>query len=279
MAYFQHKNVNFHYQEMGSGEAIIALHGLSQHSAYWMDTGVAQALAKTHRVIALDLRAHGLTTIEGSDKGYDITTMQEDIGAFADHLGLDKFHLLGHSTGGMISVRYAMQHSERLLSLLLTNCGSSTNFSNKDPVTNAAALEFLAAGFESFSWEQIVGALKIKSGPLFAGVAAAANKDELYTKALKLMTGGDGKSIAMFVRSFYDDPNPYIEGLESIQCPTLIVSAELDWFFAETSKLMAKHIPNSQHIEGKAMGHMTALEAPQWLSQTLIDFLKQQRNI
>ncbi len=275
MAYFQHNNVNFHYQEIGSGEAIIALHGLSQHSAYWMDTGVAKELAKTHRVIALDLRAHGLTTIEGPDKGYDIQTMQADITAFADHLGLDKFHLLGHSTGGMISVRYAMQHSERLVSLLLTNCGSNTNFSNKDPVTNAAAMEFLAAGFENFSWSQIVAALNINSGPLFAGVAAAPNKDELFSKALQLMSAGNGKSIAMFVRSFYDDPDPYISGLESIQCPTLIISAELDWYFAEASKLMAQHIPNNQHIEGKSMGHMSALEAPQWLSQTLIKFLNQ----
>jgi len=276
MAYFQFNNVNFHYQEMGSGEAIIALHGLSQHSAYWMDTGVAKALAKNYRVIALDFRAHGLTTIEGDDKGYDIETMQGDIDALADHLGLDKFHLLGHSTGGMIAVRYAMSHSDRLLSLMLTNCGSSTNFSNKDAATNAAAMEFLAMSFENFSWPQIVAGLKMKSGPLFAGVAAAANSAEMFDKALALMSAGNGKNIAQFVRSFYNDPDPKIEGLKSISCPTLIISAELDWYFSEPSKLMAQHIPNNQHIDGKAMGHMTALEAPQWLAQQLTDFLSTQ---
>ncbi len=273
MAYFQFNNVNFHYQEMGSGETIIALHGLSQHSAYWMDTGVAKSLAKNYRVIALDFRAHGLTTIEGDHKGYDIETMQGDINALATHLGLDKFHLLGHSTGGMIAVRYAMQHSDRLLSLMLTNCGSSTNFSNKDAATNAAAMEFLAMGFETFSWPQMVAGLKMKSGPLFAGVAAAGNSEALFDKALELMSAGNGKNIAQFVRSFYNDPDPKIEGLKSINCPTLIVSAELDWYFSEPSKLMAQYIPNNQHIEGKSMGHMTALEAPQWLSQQLTKFL------
>ena len=273
MAYFQFNNVNFHYQEMGSGDTIIALHGLSQHSAYWMDTGVAKSLAKNYRVIALDFRAHGLTTIEGDNKGYDIETMQGDIDALVAHLGLDKFHLLGHSTGGMIAVRYAMKHSDKLHSLMLTNCGSSTNFSNKDAVTNAAAMEFLAMGFENFSWEQIVGALKMKSGPLFAGVAAANNSDELFEKALSLMKDGNGKSIAQFVRSFYDDPDPRIEGLKKIACPTLIISAELDWYFSDSSKLMAQHIPNNQHIEGKSMGHMTALEAPQWLAKQLTTFL------
>ncbi len=276
MAYFQFNNVNFHYQEMGSGEAIIALHGLSQHSAYWMDTGVAKALAKNYRVIALDFRAHGLTTIEGDDKGYDIETMQGDIDALADHLGLDKFHLLGHSTGGMIAVRYAMTRSDRLLSLMLTNCGSSTNFSNKDAATNAAAMEFLAMSFENFSWPQIVAGLKMKSGPLFAGVAAAANSAEMFDKALALMSAGNGKNIAQFVRRFYNDPDPKIEGLKNISCPTLIISAELDWYFSEPSKIMAQHIPNNQHIDGKSMGHMTALEAPQWLVQQLTNFLSTQ---
>ncbi len=273
MAYFQHNNVNFHYQEIGSGDAIIALHGLSQHSAYWIETGVAQALAKHYRVIALDFRAHGLTTIEGDDKGYHIDTLQADIAALADHLGLDKFHLLGHSTGGMIAARFAMTQSDRLLSLMLTNCGSSTNFSNKDVATNAAALEFLAMGFENFSWQQIVSALRMKSGPLFAGVAAAANSSELFDKALSLMAAGNGKSIAQFVRHFYNDPDPKIEGLKNISCPTLIISAELDWYFSEPSQIMAQHIPNNKHIEGKSMGHMTALEAPEWLSLQLTHFL------
>ncbi len=274
MAYFQHNNVNFHYQEMGTGDAIIALHGLSQHSAYWMDTGVAKALSKTHRIIALDFRAHGLTTIEGDDKGYDIDIMQGDIGALADHLKLDKFHLLGHSTGGMIAARYAMQHASRLLSLMLTNCGSSTNFSNKGAAGNAEAVEFLAMSFENFSWEQIIAGLRINSGPLFAGVAAASDSDQLFKKALALMSAGNGKSIAQFVRSFYNDPDPKIEGLQNITCPTLIVSAELDRFFSEPSQILAKHIPNNKHIEGQSMGHMTALEAPQWLSQELTGFLR-----
>ena len=146
----------------------------------------------------------------------------------------------------------------------------------EDAATNAAAMEFLAMSFENFSWPQIVAGLKMKSGPLFAGVAAAANSAEMFDKALALMSAGNGKNIAQFVRSFYNDPDPKIEGLKSISCPTLIISAELDWYFSEPSKLMAQHIPNNQHIDGKAMGHMTALEAPQWLAQQLTDFLSTQ---
>ncbi len=273
MPYFQHDNVNFHYEEVGAGDPIIALHGFSQHSDYWMKTGVAEVLAKTHRVVALDMRAHGLTTVEGKDKGYDVETMANDIGVFADHLGLDKFNLLGHSTGGMIAVRYAMKNSARLHSLLLNNCSSATNFSNLDPFQNRAAIEMMAISFETFSWPMIVTGMKLNSGPLFAGVAANEKSGELFDFALELMKAGDRKQIARFVRKFYDDPDPRIEALKKITCPTLIISAELDRIFRGPSEIMALHIPNAKHIIGQGMGHMTALEAPDWLSQQMHMFL------
>lgn len=282
MPFFRFKNIQFHYQEMGSGEAIIALHGLSQNTAYWMDTGVAELISRDYRVIALDLRAHGKTSIDPGDPGdpgYDIETMQADIGRLADHLGLEKFHLLGHSTGGMIAVRYAMhqasQKSDRLLSLMLTNCSSSTSFVHKDPAANAAAMKLLAQAFETLSWPELLTGLKLNPGPLFAGVAAAENSDELFAKALGLMAAGNGMSIAAFSRCFYNDPDPMVEGLNSIECPTLIISAELDWYFSKSSELMAEQIPDTKHVHGKAMGHMTALEAPEWLAGQILAFLGQ----
>ncbi|MBE9549231.1 MAG: alpha/beta hydrolase [Proteobacteria bacterium] len=279
MPFFKFKTTHFHYQEMGSGEAIIVLHGLSQNTAYWMDTGVAELLSGDYHVIALDLRAHGKTSVDPGDPGYDIETMQADIGRLADHLGLEKFHLLGHSTGGMIAVRYAMHQaslkSGRLLSLILTNCSSSTSFVHKDPAANAAAMELLAEAFETLSWPELIAGLKLNPGLLFAGVAAAENSDELFAKALGLMAAGNSMSIAAFSRCFYNDPDPMVEGLNSIECPTLIISAELDWYFSKSSELMTQQIPDTKHVIGKALGHMTALEAPEWLAGQILEFLSQ----
>ena len=281
MPSFQHQNVHFHYEEMGSGEPIIALHGLAQHSAYWMKTGVAEQLATRYRVIALDVRGHGFTTIEGEPKGYNIETCVEDVNALAEHLGLRQFHLMGHSTGGMIAVRYAMQYainksddaSNRLLSLILCNTSSSTQFSNLPDVANQAAITFMASSFENFSWPLIIQGLKINSGPLFAGICAANNSEALYEQTLKLMEDGNGKSIGAFVRHFYQDKDPQIEGLKKILCPTLVITAELDHIFTKTSKHFINNIQNVRHAHHLTCGHMTAVESPDWLTHQILDFL------
>jgi pimeloyl-ACP methyl ester carboxylesterase len=282
MPSFQHQNVTFHYEEMGSGEPIIALHGLAQHSAYWMKTGVGEELAKQYRVIALDIRGHGFTKIDGEPKGYDIETCVEDINALASHLGLDQFHLMGHSTGGMIAVRYAMLYANdtkqsnhnRLLSLILCNTSSSTQFSNLPDIANKAAIDLMAESFEHFSWPLIIQGLKLNSGPLFAGLSAAENSDELYKQALELMKDGDGKSIGAFVRSFYQDKDPHIEQLKKIICPTLVVTAELDHIFCKTSQHFLQNIPNVLHAHHPSCGHMTTVECPDWLTSEIMGFLR-----
>lgn len=277
MPIFHQGSVHLHYQEKGQGETIIALHGLAQHSDYWMETGIADALANHYRIVAVDLRGHGKTTVEDSAKQYNIDTLVSDIHALAEHLGLDRFHLMGHSTGGMVACRYAMNYAtteqNRLLSLLLVNTSSSTQFSNLSPTANSVAINMLATSFETFSWPMIIQGLKLNPGPLFAGVAAADNSRDLYKQALELMKGSDGKAIGGFIREFYDDANPYVERLAEITCPTLIITAELDHIFTKTSKLLAEHIPNNQVSHHDSCGHMTAIEDPKWLSEQLLRFL------
>lgn len=281
MPTFQHENVTFHYEEMGSGEPIIALHGLSQHSAYWMQTGVAEALSKHYRVISLDYRGHGLTKIEGEPKNYNIETCVSDLHAFAEFLGLQQFHLMGHSTGGMIASRYAMEYAvdtndtkrNRLLSLILCNTSPSTQFSNLDDDANHAAMNALASSFENFTWEQMIEGLKVNSGALFYGIAQAENSDELFAKSLEIMKEGDGNSIAGFVRSFYQDSNPRTDLLKKIICPTLVITAELDRIFCKTSQFFTQHIPNVKHHHHDSCGHMTNVECPDWMNDKILKFL------
>ncbi len=282
MPSFQHQNVTFHYEEMGTGEPIIVLHGLALNTAYWIKTGVAEQLAKTHRVIAFDIRGHGFTTIEDEPKGYDIDSCVEDVNALTAHLNIDQFHLIGHSTGGMIASRYAMQYANnvntpahsRLLSLMLCNTSSSTQFSNLPDAANQAAMHMLASSFENFSWPLIIQGLKLNVGPLFSGVAAAQNSDALYDLCLDIMQDGNGKSIGGFIRSFYQDKDPYIDALKKINCPTLVVTAELDHIFCKTSQHFMQNIPNVVHSHHPSCGHMTAVECPDWLAGELLGFLR-----
>jgi pimeloyl-ACP methyl ester carboxylesterase len=80
--------------------------------------------------------------------------------------------------------------------------------------------------------------------------------------------------IAGFVRSFYKDPDPKIEGLRGITCPVLIVYGTRDDLFVESSRLMAREIPGARLVAYADIGHMTAIEAPDRLTSDVMDFLR-----
>jgi pimeloyl-ACP methyl ester carboxylesterase len=86
----------------------------------------------------------------------------------------------------------------------------------------------------------------------------------------------------VFFPSFYTDPDPHVEELRKIKCPTLILLGEHDIVFLEPSEIMAKEIPNNRHVIMKGVGHMTAIEAPDETARELLSFLefvKQGKNI
>jgi len=282
MAYFQHQNVHFHYVQEGpsldSNTPIITLHGLAQNTHYWTDTGVSTHLAKHYPVINLDMRGHGLTRIEGEPKGYDVKVLVEDINALAKHLGIERFHLMGHSTGGMVAAHYAMKYATQenspLASLLLCNTSSSIMFSKLPKAANEAGIKALAYSFEHLTWKQMLRGLQFQPGPLFQGLSHGKDPDALFAKALAMMEHGDGHSIAEFIRNFYNDPDYHEAELEKISCPVLVVTAELDPIFTKTGDILVKHIANVHHEHAAHIGHMTALEDPVWFNDVISKFLQ-----
>jgi pimeloyl-ACP methyl ester carboxylesterase len=274
MSFLERGNARIYYEEFGKGEPIIAIHGLIENTLYWTLTGVADKLAENFRLISMEMRGHGRTVVEGEPKGFDDETMGDDLIALADHLKLDRFHVLTHSTGGMIAVRYAMKDCSRFNSIFLSDTGSFTSVVPGEPEKVREFHNNFASFFEILTWEQMIAALKKNPGPFFRGIGESEKSDELFSIALKIVEINDRSVIASFVRSFYSDPDPRIDGLHSISCPVLVIYGEKDDLFIQSSKLMAKEIPGAEIIEYPGVGHMTAIEAPQRLAGDVIGFIK-----
>src|SRR5688572_13767064 len=51
----------FHYLEMGTGTPVILIHGSGGTAVNWMMNGLAASLARTNRVLAIEMRGHGQT--------------------------------------------------------------------------------------------------------------------------------------------------------------------------------------------------------------------------
>lgn len=93
--------VKIHYLTAGStGSWVVLIHGYTDNAErMWFRTGIAPALAKNHRIVALDNRNHGK-----SDKPVPGGTGRaQDVVELMDHLHIDRAHIHGYSMGGGIT--------------------------------------------------------------------------------------------------------------------------------------------------------------------------------
>ena len=111
----------FHYVEQGSGTPIILIHGLTSSAvSNWFNPGIAQKLAKTNRVIAIDMRGHGDTGPSPQDSN---GTMIRDIVDFMDHLKIQKAHIGGYSMGGATTAGLLKVAPERFITASVMGIG------------------------------------------------------------------------------------------------------------------------------------------------------------
>ncbi|MFP4445696.1 MAG: alpha/beta fold hydrolase [Desulfosudaceae bacterium] len=274
MAFLPLPDASIYYEDTGAGEPVITIHGLIENTTYWSDTGITASLAEKYRVISMDMRAHGRTTVSGSPPGYDAETVAADMEALADHLGLARFHLLTHSTGGFAASRWAMENSRRLGSLILTDTSSATCPVPGSREQRQAFFEKFAASFEKQTWEEMMAFVKKNPFPFFRGIAEAADNTAMWEQAYRIIRIGSRREIAVFVRSFYQDPDLQVERLRRIACPVLILLGEKDDLFLEPSRIMAAVIPDCRLAILAGVGHMTAIEAPDRLAGELLSFLQ-----
>lgn len=273
MPIFDRDNARLYYEESGAGEPVLTLHGLCENASYWSRSSVSARLAERYRVISLDMRGHGRTRVSGEPRGYDVDSIGEDLDALADGLGLRRFHLLSHATGGMAAVRYAMSRGERLRSLILTDTGSATAVTPGDPETRRRALDRMARGFEGRTWEEILPSMRRDPGAFLFQLDRHAERERLWALVEDVFRLGDPDEIGAFIRSFYSDPDPRVAGLRRISCPTLVLLGEHDTLFLEPSELLAKEIPGARHVILDGVGHMTALEDPERTAGEIHRFL------
>jgi pimeloyl-ACP methyl ester carboxylesterase len=107
--------INLAYDDFGQGEPIVFIHGIFVSRAAWLPQ--IDYFARTHRVITLDLRGHGESSL--SDTPYSVALFAADVVALLDRLGLQKVICCGHSFGGMVAQELALSYPERVSKLIL----------------------------------------------------------------------------------------------------------------------------------------------------------------
>ena len=101
----------------GAGAPLVVLHGLLGSARNWQSAGVALA-ARGHRVLAPDLRNHGVSPW-GDDCSY--AALAGDVVACLERLALGPVHLVGHSMGGKAAMRLAVARPDLVARLTIVD--------------------------------------------------------------------------------------------------------------------------------------------------------------
>jgi pimeloyl-ACP methyl ester carboxylesterase len=103
--------LKMYYEVHGSGEPVVLLHGafmtITNNWTGWIDE-----LAKTRKVIAVEMQGHGRT----ADIARDITdeNLADDVAALLDHLKIPRADLIGYSMGGAVAMQCAIRHPDKV---------------------------------------------------------------------------------------------------------------------------------------------------------------------
>lgn len=107
------------YVKLGSGPALLLLHGLACNHTTWAP--VIRELAKHYTVIAPDLLGHGESAKPRAD--YSVAGYANGMRDLITVLGIDKVTVVGHSFGGGVAMQFAYQFPERTERLVLVSSG------------------------------------------------------------------------------------------------------------------------------------------------------------
>lgn len=117
--YATNQGVRIHYASLGSGPLVVMIHGFPDCWLTWRHQ--MEALAKTHRVVALDQRGYNLSDRPKGEENYDLAILAEDVAAVVRACGETNAVIAGHDWGGAVAWRFAMAHPEMTARLIILN--------------------------------------------------------------------------------------------------------------------------------------------------------------
>jgi 2-succinyl-6-hydroxy-2,4-cyclohexadiene-1-carboxylate synthase len=237
----KHNGVTTSYYDEGQGPVLLLLHGFTGSKLDFHDQ--LAWFADAYRVVVPDIRGHGESTNTEDEATYTLDKLVDDLESFIDVLGLRDIHLLGHSMGGMVVLRYALSHHQDLASLMLMDTSSA-------PLTMREEMrEMFKSVIEKQGVQGLINLMRsapkpdqVKNGIDFLGEEEHWNRIEEKLGQMDMIAY---KGLAAELGT----SNDITESLVSISCPTTVLVGEADEPFVEPSRRMAEMVPNAElHI-------------------------------
>jgi pimeloyl-ACP methyl ester carboxylesterase len=286
----QDEALDMAYMDVGpattpNGAAVVLLHGKNFCAATWRDT-IALLTEAGYRVIAPDQIGFCKST-KPAHYQYSFQQLAGNTHALLASLGINRATIIGHSTGGMLGMRYALMYPEDVKELVLV-----------DPI----GLEDWKA--KGVPWQSVDAwyrqELKTSADSIrdnerttyYAGTWAP--KYEQWVQMLAGMYRGPGRDIVAWNSALLYDmiyTQPVFYEFEKISVPVLLMVGDKDTTavgknlappavratlgnYPILAKAAAARIPHAQLIEFPDLGHAPQIQAPDVFHKALLDGMR-----
>jgi pimeloyl-ACP methyl ester carboxylesterase len=266
--------IEIYYETVGSpaDPPLLMVMGYGSQLIAWPPPFVEQLAAGGRFAIVLDNRDSGLSSklddaevdlgalVAAAEAGdaervlelaaYTLSDLGDDCIAVLDDLGLDRAHVLGVSMGGMIVQQLAIEHPERLLSLI--SMSSTTGEPDYGGSTPEALEELLKpspaereANIQVSADKMMTWASRRYGSRERAEALAAANFDRCFYPA------GTPRQLAAILAT-----GPRAEGLRELAVPTLVIHGRDDTLIdPDGGERTAELVPGARLLLVDDMGH------------------------
>jgi pimeloyl-ACP methyl ester carboxylesterase len=275
-----------HYVDFGGPPGtplVVCVHGLGGSHANWL--AIAPQLARTHRVLALDLAGFGLT--RGGERGSSLAANTRLLHRFLTEVAGEPAILVGNSMGGLIAALEAAEHPGDVRALALLDPALPLYASSRpEPLVVAAFALYIAPGLGALfqrgrrnvrTPEQVARDILTfccaDPGRVPADVLAAhlelAHRREAYTEMDAEFIAATRSLLRLLLGR-----RRVLRSLSRIACPVLLVHGEADRLVpVGSARRVAAANPAWRFVVARGIGHIPMLEAPEFVLSVLDDWL------
>lgn len=189
--------IDIHYEIRGEGSPLVLLHGGVNPAEMFGPT--LTEMAKTHRVVAIQLRGHGLSG--DTDAPWTYEQMGDDVAGLLAQIGIGKADFMGYSMGAGVAVQTAIRHPELVGRLVLVSPTIAT--SGEYPEIRAA--------FDALP-----------------GMAAAIGQNLAQSPLATLYPDRDWETVMRKTGEMNQAEHEWSEGFAKIAGPVLTIFADAD---------------------------------------------------
>jgi pimeloyl-ACP methyl ester carboxylesterase len=255
------QNARFGVNDVGAGSPVLLVHGFPLNHTMWQSQ--IDHLARSHRVIAPDLRGFGASEVTAGE--VSMTQHADDLNGILDALEVDQpVSFCGLSMGGYIAWEFLRRYPQRVGRLVL--CDTRAVADTPEAIQGRHALAELLL-------EQGAVAAVSAMVPKLLSAETREHRPEIVLKLQTMIQETDPEGMAASLRGMAHR-RAATDLLEQIELPTLLVVGEFDTLSSpEEMREMAASIRDSRFELIPDAGHMSPMENAEAVNLVLLEFL------